>query len=111
MRCHELEAEIEVLKQRLKKRMGGGPSRQRISKKLKAKRNAALVDQAVNYRKPWTGPELEIVSKVDLTIREAAVILGRSYDAVRHMRRKLANEEDGRMVDLRDGPTPPTAVS
>ena len=107
-RCAELEAEIK----RLRKRLYGNPAtRLRHTRKREAKRNSSLLEAAENHRKMWTGPELELASRDDLTIGEVAAVLHRSYDAVRHMKRKLNGYPDARTRMLRDGPVPPTATS
>jgi hypothetical protein len=41
----------------------------------------------------WTGPELEVLSRRDLTNREVAEMLGRSYYGVVHKRRQLDEDE------------------
>ena len=114
-RCRELEAQVELLKKRLKQRRPHGPAaRKRNAARTaarKVQRNRRLVDNATNYRKVWTGPELELASRTDLTIGEIAAVLHRSYDAVRHMKRKLNGYPDARTRQLRDGPVPPTATS
>lgn len=51
--------------------------------------NDALTDTATNHRKEWTGPELEIIARPDLSASQAAKLLGRTLYAVKHMRRKL----------------------
>lgn len=48
--------------------------------------NDTLIDTARNHRKQWTGPELEILGRADLTHRQAADMLGRTLYAVRHQR-------------------------
>lgn len=40
----------------------------------------------------WTGPELEIVARGDLTVREAALLLGRTYAAVASVRERLRTD-------------------
>lgn len=37
----------------------------------------------------WTGPELEIAARTDLTAKQAAAMLGRTYPAVVYKRRQL----------------------
>lgn len=37
----------------------------------------------------WTGPELEIVAREDLTVKQAALMLGRTFYAVETQRKKL----------------------
>jgi hypothetical protein len=60
-------------------------------------------DRAGNHGKEWTGPELEIASREDLTTMQVAHTLGRTYDAAYMIRRKL-REKDPRKRTLRDGP-------
>lgn len=40
----------------------------------------------------WTGPELEIATRPDLTAREAARLLGRSYVAIEHARARCLRD-------------------
>jgi hypothetical protein len=51
--------------------------------------NDATLDRARNWRKQWTGPELEIAMRDDLTARQAADMLGRTLHAVKHVRRQV----------------------
>lgn len=44
---------------------------------------------AVNAGNEWTGPELELLARKDLTVREVAEMLGRSYQAARTQRTLL----------------------
>lgn len=55
--------------------------------------------KASNQRKEWTGPELELVMRRDLTDRQKAEILGRTFYAVRHIIRKV-NAGDPKKVNL-----------
>jgi hypothetical protein len=48
---------------------------------------------ATNHGKQWTGPELEILARDDLTHRDASLLLGRSFYAVVTMRHKLRRGE------------------
>lgn len=63
----------------------GKESNQRIVKKLQD----ATVDTAVNWGKEWTGPELEVLTRTDMTISEMAKALGRTYKGVAGMKRKM----------------------
>lgn len=54
-----------------------------------ARRNAASRETATNNGKEWTGPELELVARQDLTEAAAAQILGRTRQAVAYQRRLL----------------------
>lgn len=40
----------------------------------------------------WTGPELELIARDDLSAKEVAVMLGRTYFAVKNMQRKIRDE-------------------
>lgn len=48
--------------------------------------NAKTLDAAHRWGYVWTGPELEIVTRSDMTVREIAAALGRTYSAVARMR-------------------------
>lgn len=116
MRCRRLEARIESLEKQLRGKRDRERDRAREPeirgrvKRRQAQRNAALAERAVNFRKQWSGPELELASREDLTIAEIAAKLGRTYDGVRKMQQKLLGA-DWRIRQLRDGPEPPTATS
>ena len=43
------------------------------------------VERASRSRQEWTGPELELLTRTDLTNREKALLIGRTYAAVRGM--------------------------
>lgn len=60
--------------------------RRRTDRNRKRANDTAL-DQATNHSKQWTGPELEIAMRDDLTARQVAAMLGRTIYAVKHMRR------------------------
>lgn len=47
---------------------------------------------AINSGKEWTGPEMEIATREDLTLKEAADMLGRSIQSVHMMRHRCAYE-------------------
>jgi hypothetical protein len=51
-----------------------------------ARRQARTLEQAKRHRYMWTGPELEIAARSDLTVQQIALMLGRTYYAVRGMR-------------------------
>jgi hypothetical protein len=59
--------------------------RNRIQKRA----NSETLATATNHYKQWTGPELEIASRTDLTARQAAQMLGRTLKSVKHIRAKL----------------------
>jgi hypothetical protein len=40
-----------------------------------------------NVRRPWTRAEIEVARDRSLTVREAALKLGRTFNTVKHMRR------------------------
>lgn len=44
---------------------------------------------APNAGKEWTGPELELVLRPDLALKDVALMLGRTYNAVSTMRRRV----------------------
>lgn len=49
-------------------------------------------ETARRYGDQWTGPELELLARTDLTLKEKAVMLGRTWYAVRTMRTRLRVE-------------------
>lgn len=53
-------------------------------------KNTASLESAKRHRYEWTGPELEMVSRDDLTASELAEGLGRTVAAVQAMRKRLA---------------------
>lgn len=56
------------------------------------------VARATRYGAAWTGPELEIAARPDLTAMDAALMLGRTVKAVRHARSRVRNEPKWAMV-------------
>ena len=54
--------------------------------------NAATLDAASRNGHHWTGPELEVAARTDLTARQVATMLGRTMFAVRTQRQKLRND-------------------
>ncbi len=73
--------------------------------------NDKLRETAERHHQEWTGVELEIASRPDLTARQVAEILHRTLSAVSNMRRRLASDLDPRDRMLADGPAPPTSRS
>lgn len=54
--------------------------------------NDALSDTAGNNGKQWTGPELEVAARADLSAAQVAVMLGRTLYAVKHIRQRLRSD-------------------
>lgn len=54
-----------------------------------AKRQAETLEKAARLGNQWTGPELEVAARNDLSLREIAALLGRSYASVANMRHKM----------------------
>lgn len=52
----------------------------------------ATRERAVHNRAPWTENEMTIAMAPDLTAKQAALLLGRSYAAVKSMRSRLIRE-------------------
>jgi hypothetical protein len=48
--------------------------------------------QARRHYYQWTGPELEIAARQDLTAKQVALMTGRTYGAVTSMRRRLRDD-------------------
>jgi hypothetical protein len=59
---------------------------------VNSSRIEALRKQAKNFGKEWTGPELEIALRDDLTAAEVAEMLGRSLQAVHTVRWRATTE-------------------
>ncbi len=49
-------------------------------------------DRAEHYKQEWTGPELEIATRSDLTAAQAARMLGRTMHGVKRVRAKCRTE-------------------
>lgn len=56
------------------------------------------LEQAGNRGKEWTGPELELVARQDLTLNQLAEMLGRSFGAVCTARHKA--NHDPKFIEL-----------
>lgn len=72
----------------------------------RAGRQNETLERAVNRGKQWTGPELEIALRKDLTTKEAALMLGRTLRGVEGARR--GSRRDPRKDDLAG--LPPTGA-
>lgn len=59
---------------------------QAANRETQIRERVATQDQARNWGKQWTGPELEIALREDLTAVQAALMLGRTARAVRSQR-------------------------
>lgn len=75
--------------------------RKRVDRNRK-QANSLTLDTAHNHGKMWTGPELEIVARDDLSARQVAVMLGRTLYAVKHARQAL--KDDPRKIKLAQVP-------
>lgn len=71
------------------------------------KANDLSRDAAFRHGEQWTGTQLEIVSRDDLTLDQIATITGRTRHAVQNARQRLRNEPEFR--GIRDG-SPPTST-
>jgi hypothetical protein len=56
------------------------------------------LEGATRYGLQWTGPELEVAARPDLTAKQAALLIGRTYESVKNMRKKL--ERDPRTINV-----------
>jgi hypothetical protein len=74
------------------------------------RQNEELRECAARHGQQWTGTDLEMAARKDLTVAEIAAVLGRSLRSVSTMRQCLA---DGNPRDrmLAHGPVPPTSRS
>jgi hypothetical protein len=84
---------------------------QAIVRRNRKKVNDKLRETAERHGREWTGVELEIASRPDLTARQVAEVLRRTLSAVANMRQRLASDLDPRDRMLADGPQPPTSRS
>jgi len=84
---------------------------QAATRRGQKKLNDKLRETADRHHLEWTGVELEIASRPDLTARQVAEILHRTLSAVRNMRQRLASDLDPRDRMLSNGPQPPTSRS
>jgi hypothetical protein len=53
---------------------------------------AETTDAARRHGYVWTGPELEIVARDDLTVKQIALMLGRTYTAVEKARERIRRD-------------------
>lgn len=60
--------------------------------------NDISIDRARRRKQEWTGPELELAAREDLSPQQVAEALGRTYCAVRAIRRRL--KIDPRLISL-----------
>ena len=61
--------------------------------------NEAL-DHATRNGEIWTGPEMELVLRGDLTVRQIAAQLGRTLNGVRYIKRQLIEKKDPRYLKV-----------
>lgn len=77
----------------------GNPKRRKkylteANKKLSARKQANSVEAAKRYYDEWTQAEIETVSRSDISAKEMSEITGRTYYAVKSMRKKLSTKEE-----------------
>jgi hypothetical protein len=80
---------------------------ERLRQKRLARRsgaNAKSRDTAERHGKQWTGPELELAARPDLTARQVAEMTGRTHHAVKTVRKRL--QVDPRIIRLAFGGSP-----
>lgn len=56
--------------------------------------NARSLDSAQRHRQDWTLAEMKVVGREDLTARQAAELLGRSYFAVSKQRSRMKKSDN-----------------
>ena len=74
--------------------VSGGPCdrcRVEVSKRRK-RNNDRSRENASHHGEEWTGPQMEVIARMDISAREAAAMLGRTFNAVVNMRRKLKSD-------------------
>lgn len=65
-----------------------------MSRRHQANRQARTLEKADRHYYRWGGDELELAAREDLSHMEVALLTGRSYHAVRNMRRKLSADAE-----------------
>jgi hypothetical protein len=63
-------------------------------------------EEASHRWKPWEAHELEIITRTDLSIKEAALMLGRTYASVAQMKSRLHRPPSGSTRELAGGTGP-----
>ncbi len=61
------------------------------------------LDRAVKRYEPYTGADMEIIAREDLTVKEKAILLGRSYYGVATMLKKYREGEHPTIRRLTEG--------
>ena len=82
-------------------------------KERERERNAELAQKAIEggrHWQRWTGPDLEMAARTDLTAAQIGAMIGRSAKSVACMRSAL-NSKNPRDRMLANGPAPPTSRS
>lgn len=64
------------------------------------RRQAETLERATNHGKQWTGPEMEMVLRGDMSVQQLALALGRTRHAVRYIKRQLIEKHDPRYVNV-----------
>lgn len=72
----------------------------RRADRIKARTNRKTLETATRNGQQWTGPELEIACRPDLSARQAAEMLGRSFYAVKHARQKITEPKWAEVAGL-----------
>lgn len=70
-------------------------NREKVNRRNKTRRHveqARTLETASRHGFQWTGPELELAARRDLTAAQVAVMIGRTRDAVQNMRKSLKTE-------------------
>jgi hypothetical protein len=68
------------------------------SRKRKDLLRRETIDGATHRYQPWTGPQLELAMRYDLTAKEIALMTGRTHSAVQSMRARLRREDPTTLV-------------
>ena len=72
----------------------------RTVRRNEQRRQAQTVEHATNNGNQWTGPEMELVLRGDLSVQQLALALGRTRNAVRYIQRQLIEKADPRYVSV-----------
>lgn len=83
-----------------------GPAHKPYVAAWKQRLNDETRAKADNAGQRWTGPEVAVALRDDLTVQQAAEMLGRSYMAVRAVRKKSKQSPRLHRLAFGGGPTP-----
>lgn len=92
------ERQDSILANRRERYLARADDERQQSKAYYHQSNRKSLQGANNYGKEWTGPELELVVREDLTLNQIAEMLGRSFSSVCAARHK--SKHDPKFIEL-----------